>query len=77
MLNDVCILIDLVNRAKYISVGIVLDNNSIFNLQLVDHQANNYSNLLLPRCKYNFVQPSFKSFIINSVYFFQTCFSQA
>ncbi len=65
------------NRARYIFIGIVLDDDGMFNLQLVDNQANNCSNLLLIRCKYNFVQPSFKDYITLSVYSFQTCFSRA
>ena len=67
--------IGLVNRARYISIGIASDDKGIFNLRLVDNQANNYSNLLLLRCKYNFVQLSSKSCIIILVYSFQTCFS--
>lgn len=42
-----------VNRIRYISIGIVLDHDSIFNLRLVDNQANNCSNLLSIKCKYN------------------------
>ena len=62
--------IDLVNRVRYISIGIILNDNGMFNLQLVNNQANNCSNLFLPRCKYNFMQPSFKNYIITLVYSF-------
>lgn len=77
MLSNVCTPIGLVNEARYISVDIVPDDNDIFNLRLVDNQANNYNNLLLTRYKYNFVQPSSKSYITTSIHYFQTCFSQA
>ena len=55
VLSTICTPISLVNKARYISVGIVLDDDNMFNLQLVDNQANNYSNLFSTRCKYNFV----------------------
>ncbi len=77
MFSNVYTPIDLVNKARYISIGIVSDDDGMFNLRLVDNQANNCSNLLLTRCKYNFVQPSSKSCILMSVHSFQTCFSQA
>ena len=72
VLSNIYTLIGLVNGAKYISVGIILDNDGMFNLQLVNNQANNYSNLLSSRFKYNFVQPSSKSCIIILVHSFQT-----
>ena len=50
MLSNVCTPIGLVNGAKYISTGIILDDNNILNLRLVDKQAKNCSNLLLPEC---------------------------
>lgn len=53
--SNICTLLSLVNRARYISIGIVPDNNGIFNLRLVGNQANNSSNLLLIKCKYNFL----------------------
>ncbi len=58
MFSNVCIPISLVNGVRYISVGIVSDDDNMSNLRLVDNQANNYSNLFLTRYKYNFVQPS-------------------
>ena len=51
MLSNVYTPISLMNRARYISVSIVLNDDNMFNLRLVDNQANNYSNPLLPRCK--------------------------
>ncbi len=77
VLSNVCTPIGLVNRARYISVGIVPDDDGMFNLRLVDNQANNCSSLLSTRWKYNFVQPSSKSCITTSVHSFQTCFSRA
>ncbi len=56
ILSNVCILISLVNKARYISIGIVLDDDDMFHLRLLDNQANNCNNLFLTRCKYNFVQ---------------------
>ena len=73
--SNICIPISLENGARYISIGIVLDDNGIFNLQLVDNQANNYSNLFLLRYKYDFMQLFSKSCIIILVYSFQTGFS--
>ena len=70
VLSNICTSIGLVNRARYISVDIISDDDNIFNLQLVDNQVNNCSNPLLPRFKYNFMQLSSKSCIISSVYSF-------
>lgn len=53
LLNNICSLIRLVNGARYISVDNNLDDDNIFILQLVDNEANNFSNLFLTRCKYN------------------------
>lgn len=53
LFENVYIFLSLVNRARYISLCIILNDNNIFNLQLVNNHANNYSNLLLTRCKYN------------------------
>ncbi len=55
VLSNICIPIGLVNGARYISVGIVPNDDGMFNLRLVDNQANNCSNLLSTRWKYNFV----------------------
>ncbi len=55
VLSNICTSIGLVNRARYISIDIVLDNDDMFNLWLVNNQANNYNNLFLTRYKYNFV----------------------
>ena len=35
--SNICIPISLINRAKYIFIDIVPNNNGIFNLQLVDN----------------------------------------
>lgn len=53
VLSNVYTPLRLVNRVRYIFVGIVLDHDSIFNLRLVDNQDNNCSNLLSIKCKYN------------------------
>ncbi len=55
LLSNVYSLIDLINGARYISVGIVPEDDGMFNLRIVDNQANNCSNLLLIKYKYNFV----------------------
>lgn len=55
VLNNVCTPIGLMNGARYISIGSLLDNNGMFNLQLVNNHANNSSNLFLTRYKYNFI----------------------
>lgn len=77
VLSNIHTPISLMNRDKYTSVGIVLDDDSMFNLRLVNNQANNYSNLLLNRCKYNLVQSFSKSYISISIHSFQTCLSRA
>ncbi len=74
VLSNVCTPIGLVNGVRYISISIVPDDDGMFNLRLVDNQANNCSNLLSTRCKYNFVQLSSKNCITMSVHSFQTCF---
>lgn len=53
ILSNVYTSLGLVNRVRYISVSIVLDHDSIFNLRLVDNQDNNCSNLLSIKYKYN------------------------
>ena len=70
MLSNIYTPIDLVNRTKYISINIVPEDDGIFNLRLVNNQANNCSNLLSPRFKYTFMQPSSKSCIITLVHSF-------
>lgn len=70
MLSNIYTPIDLVSGAKYKSASIILDDNSIFNKQLVDNQVNNSSNLLLTRCNYDFVQSSSKSYFTTMIYFF-------
>ena len=77
MFSNIYTPIGLVNGAKYISIDIISDDDGMFNLRLVDNQANNCSNLLLSKFKYNFMQLSFKSCIIMLVYSFQTYFSWA
>ena len=53
--NNIYIPINWINESRYISVGIISDDDGIFNLQPVDNQVNNCNNLFLIRYKYNFV----------------------
>lgn len=55
MLSNIYTPIGLVNRARYISIDIILDDNDMINYLLIDNQANNYSNLLLTKYKYNYI----------------------
>lgn len=54
-LNNICTFIGLMNEARYISIKIIPNNNSMINYQLIDNQANNCNNLLLTKYKYNYV----------------------
>lgn len=47
LFTNICTPIGLVNKVKYISKGIVPDDDDILNLELVNHQINNCSNIFL------------------------------
>lgn len=55
VLSNIYTHISFVNRARYISINIVPNNNDIFNFQLVNNKANNCSILFLTKYKYNFM----------------------
>lgn len=55
MCNNIYTPIGLMNRIRYISMGIVSDDNDIFYFQLVNNQVINCINKISTKCKYNFV----------------------